>query len=180
MSLSRLVIHVVPWIAVFACAAGMAAPQEADREPLSSFPRSQLEIQSSGKRHELSVWVADTPSRRAQGLMFVTELRPLTGMLFVFPQPQTVSMWMKNTRISLDMLFVAADGRVIRIAPKARPESLATISSMGVVIGVIEIAGGEAERLGIHSGDRVIHPAFGSAQASDPRPSDHPVRHLLS
>ena len=87
-------------------------------------------------------------------------------------------MWMKNTRISLDMLFVAADGRVIRIAPKAKPESLATISSMGVVTGVIEIAGGEAERLGIHSGDRVVHPAFGPCLA--PRPSDHPVRHLLS
>src|SRR4249920_3723633 len=163
MSLFRLTARVVPWIAAVVCTAGVAAPQEADHEPLSSFPRSQLEIKSGDKHHELTVWVADTPSRRAQGLMFVTELRPLTGMLFVFPQPQTVSMWMKNTRISLDMLFVAADGRVIRIAPKAHPESLATISSMGVVTGVIEIAGGEAERLGIHSGDRVIHPAFGPA-----------------
>ena len=70
---------------------------------------------------------------------------------------------MKNTRISLDMLFVSADGRVIRVAPKAQPESLATITSMGMVTGVIEIAGGEAERLGIHNGDRVIHPAFGAS-----------------
>ena len=163
MSITRLVARVVAWIAVLACAAGIAAAQEPDHEPLSSFPRSQLEIQSGQKLHELTVWVANTPSRRQQGLMFVTELRPMTGMLFVFPQPQTVSMWMKNTRISLDMLFVAADGRVIRVAPKAKPESLATISSMGVVTGVIEIAGGEAERLGIHSGDRVIHPAFGPA-----------------
>jgi uncharacterized protein len=163
MSITRLVARVVAWIAVLACAAGIAAAQEPDHEPLSSFPRSQLEIQSGQKLHELTVWVANTPSRRQQGLMFVTELHPMTGMLFVFPQPQTVSMWMKNTRISLDMLFVAADGRVIRIAPKAKPESLATISSMGVVTGVIEIAGGEAERLGIHSGDRVIHPAFGPA-----------------
>jgi uncharacterized protein len=149
-------------IAALVCTLAVAAPQENAPEPLSSFPRSQLEIQSGVKRLELTVWVADTPSRRAQGLMFVTDLRPLTGMLFVFPQPQAVSMWMKNTRISLDMLFVAADGKVIRIAPKARPESLATITSMGMVTGVIEIAGGEAERLGIRSGDRVIHPAFGS------------------
>lgn len=163
MSLFRLTERVLPWIAAFVCTAGIAAPQEADHEPLSSFPQSQLEIQSGGKRHELRVWVADTPSRRAQGLMFVTELRPLTGMLFVFSQPQTVSMWMKNTRISLDMLFVSADGRVIRVAAKAQPESLATITSMGMVTGVIEIAGGEAERLGIHSGDRVIHPAFGAS-----------------
>jgi uncharacterized protein len=160
----RLAARVIPWIAAFVvCTTGTAAPQDADHEPLSSFPQSQLQIQSGEKRHEFTVWVADTPSRRAQGLMFVTELRPLTGMLFVFPQAQAVSMWMKNTRISLDMLFVSADGRVIRIAAKAKPESLATISSMGVVTAVIELAGGEAERLGIHSGDRVIHPAFGSA-----------------
>jgi uncharacterized membrane protein (UPF0127 family) len=155
-------IRATSWLLALVCTLAVAAPQENAPEPLSAFPRSQLEIASGAKRVELTVWVADTPSRRAQGLMFVTDLRPLTGMLFVFPEPQPVSMWMKNTRISLDMLFVAADGKVIRIAPKARPESLATISSMGIVTGVIEIAGGEAERLGIHSGDRVIHPAFGS------------------
>jgi uncharacterized protein len=155
-------LRAASWVGVLVCTLAGAAPQENAAEPLTSFPRSKLEIQSGAKRLELTVWVADTPSRREQGLMFVTDLRPLTGMLFVFPEPQPVSMWMKNTRISLDMLFVAADGKVIRIAPKARPESLATITSMGMVTGVIEIGGGEAERLGIHSGDRVIHPAFGS------------------
>jgi hypothetical protein len=149
-------------LAALACATSIAVTQEGAHEPLSSFPRSPLSIQSEGQRHEFKVWVADTPSRRGQGLMYVTTLQPLTGMLFVFPQPQAVSMWMKNTRISLDMLFVSADGHVIRIAPMTKPESLATISSMGFVTGVIEIAGGEAQRLGIHTGDRVIHPAFGS------------------
>src|SRR5262245_13964401 len=160
--MSPSAIRAASWLAAFVCTLATAAPDESAPEPLSAFPRSQLEIQSGPKRLELMVWIADTPSRRAQGLMFITDLRPMTGMLFVFPQPQPVSMWMKNTRISLDMLFVAADGKVIRVAPKAKPESLATISSMGMVTGVIEIAGGEAERLGIHSGDRVIHAAFGS------------------
>jgi hypothetical protein len=150
--------------ATLVCAAGLALAQESAHEPLSAFPRSPLSIQSDDARHEFTVWVADTPSRRAQGLMFVKSLAPGTGMLFVFAEPQGVSMWMKNTLISLDMLFVAANGQVIHIAADAKPESLATISSMGLVTGVIELAGGEARRLGIHTGDRVIHPAFGQGR----------------
>ena len=149
-------------VVALACVTSIAFAQEPTHEPLSAFPRSALSIQSEGQSHKFEVWVADTPSRREQGLMYVVTLQPMTGMLFVFPQPRAVSMWMKNTRISLDMLFVSAEGRVIRIAPKTKPQSLATISSMGLVTGVIEIAGGEAQRLGIRTGDRVIHPAFGA------------------
>ena len=162
MKLPRLSVRIGSALAALACASSIAIAQETAHEPLSSFPRSRLEIQSEKQRHEFKVWIADTPSRREQGLMYITTLQPMTGMLFLFPEPRAVSMWMKNTRISLDMLFVSADGHVIRIAPKTKPESLGTISSMGLVTGVIEIAGGEAQRLGIRTGDRVIHPAFGT------------------
>jgi uncharacterized membrane protein (UPF0127 family) len=137
-----------------------AHAQEPQHEPLDSFPRSHLDIESLSGKQRFEVWIADTASRRAQGLMFVKQLAPLRGMLFLYREPQLVSMWMKNTLIPLDMLFVSADGRIIRIAPRTTPQSLATITSMGPVTGVIEIAGGEAERLGIETGARVLHPAF--------------------
>lgn len=129
-------------------------------EPLSAFARSPLIIETRGGTKRFEVWHADSPARRSQGLMFVERLAPGTGMLFVYGAPGTVSMWMKNTLIPLDMLFVAADGRVTRIARNTKPRSLATISSMGPVTGVLEIGGGESARLGIDTGDRIVHPAF--------------------
>lgn len=130
-------------------------------ESLSAFARSPLTIETrAGAARRFEVWLADSPSRRTQGLMFVERLSPATGMLFVYGTPGTVSMWMKNTLVPLDMLFVAADGRVTRIARNTKPQSLATISSMGPVTAVLEIGGGESARLGIDTGDRIVHPAF--------------------
>lgn len=137
-----------------------AAARAETLETLEAFPKTSLEIESGSVRHRFSVWVADTAPRRAQGLMHVKPLAPMRGMLFLYPEAQVVSMWMKNTLIPLDMLFVAADGRIIRIAPQTKPLSLDPITSMGLVTGVIELAGGEAERLGIAPGARVLHPAF--------------------
>jgi uncharacterized membrane protein (UPF0127 family) len=148
-----------------AALAGVALAQtEAGLEPLDAFPQSGLEIETGGKPLKFDVWIADTTPRRAQGLMFVKSLAPLRGMLFVYPQPRVVSMWMKNTLIPLDMLFVAGDGRIIRIAQRTQPRSLEQITSMGPVVAVIEIAGGEAARLGIATGARVRHPALKNAQ----------------
>lgn len=147
----------------FVLAAPMTACAGAQDEALDSldtFPRSSLEIDSGTARHRFDVWVADTVPRRSQGLMHVKPLAPLRGMLFLYAEPQIVSMWMKNTLIPLDMLFVAADGRIIRIAARTRPHSLDSITSLGPVTAVLEIAGGEAERLGIRTGARVLHPAF--------------------
>ena len=144
------------------------AQTETDLEPLDAFPRSTLEIQGPKARHRFDVWVADTNPRRARGLMHVKALEPMHGMLFVYPEARVVSMWMKNTVIPLDMLFVAVDGRIIRIARRTQPLSLETITSMGPVTGVIELAGGEAERLGIETGARVMHPAFNSPVFGSP------------
>jgi uncharacterized protein len=130
------------------------------REPLQSFPHSDLVVAADGKALKFRVWVAATEPRRQQGLMWVRELEPRRGMLFVFDAPQIASFWMKNTLIPLDLLFIAPDGRIIRIAANAQPLSLATIDSMGVVRGVLELAGGTSAKLGIHNGDVVRHPAF--------------------
>jgi uncharacterized membrane protein (UPF0127 family) len=81
-------------------------------------------------------------------------------MLFVYPRPQMIAMWMKNTFIPLDMLFVAPDGRVTRVVENTEPQSLKTIESGGEVMGVVELAAGTVARLKIAPGAQVIHPAF--------------------
>jgi uncharacterized membrane protein (UPF0127 family) len=125
------------------------------------FDRSTLQIATPDARlHTINVWIADTDARRARGLMFVEQLDDDAGMLFIYPQPQPIAMWMKNTHVPLDMLFVNADGRVHRIVENTQPMSLDTISSDGVVLGVIELKAGSAARLKIRPGARVIHPAF--------------------
>lgn len=129
-------------------------------EPLERFTQSRLTIDSGGKSHAFRVWIADTPARREQGLMWIRSLPADRGMLFVFERPQPLSFWMKNTFVSLDLLFVAPDGRVIRIAENAKPQTLDTIDSMGVALGVLELKGGTAKRLGLKPGDRLNHPAF--------------------
>jgi uncharacterized membrane protein (UPF0127 family) len=92
--------------------------------------------------------------------MFVTRMDPDEGMLFDFGRQGPVSMWMKNTPLSLDMLFVEADGRILRIERETRPLSTGTIPSGGNVLAVVELLAGTAERLGIEAGDRVGHRLF--------------------
>ena len=92
--------------------------------------------------------------------MFVESMAEDGGMLLIYPQSQEISMWMKNTHLSLDMLFVSANGRVHSIVANTKPMSLDTISSNGTVRAVIELKAGSAARLNIRPGAQVIHPAF--------------------
>jgi uncharacterized membrane protein (UPF0127 family) len=125
------------------------------------FARSTLQIATPDARlHTFSIWVADNDVRRARGLMFVRELADDEGMLFIYPKAQPVSMWMKNTYIPLDMLFVRADGRIERIAKNTTPHSLETIESGNPVRAVVELKAGAAARLKLRAGAQVIHPAF--------------------
>jgi uncharacterized protein len=143
-------------------AAGPAVPAtEAAREPLDRLPTAELSVESAGRSHPFKVWIASTEARRNQGLMFVPKLPAARGMLFVFDAPQVASFWMKNTLIPLDLLFIAPDGRIIRVVENAVPRSEATIDSMGVVLGVLEVAGGTSQRLGFKAGDRIRYAAFG-------------------
>jgi hypothetical protein len=142
--------------ATFARADGSDA-RELDR----LFARSTLQIATPDARlHKFSIWVADNDARRARGLMFVRELGDDEGMLFIYPEVQPVNMWMKNTYVPLDMLFVRADGRIERIAQNTTPHSLETIGSGNPVRAVVEIKAGSAARLKIRPGAQVIHPAF--------------------
>lgn len=141
------------WIA--ACAAAACSAQSAALEDLATFPQTTLEIASGAERHEFRVWVADTPARQSQGLMFVRDLPADRGMLFVHAEPRVAGMWMKNTYIALDMLFVAPDGRIVHIAERTRPHSLATISAGVPVKAVLELRGGEVARRGLRVGDTV-------------------------
>jgi uncharacterized membrane protein (UPF0127 family) len=122
---------------------------------LDSFPKAQLEIRSAKDTHRFEIWIAETPSQQQQGLMFVRDLPEDRGMLFVAQPPRAFNMWMKNTFIPLDMIFIGADGRITSIAERTTPHSLDIVSS-GVAVGaILELKGGEAARRALRPGDRV-------------------------
>ncbi|MET0606923.1 MAG: DUF192 domain-containing protein [Beijerinckiaceae bacterium] len=118
-------------------------------------------VTAAGARHVFDVEVMRTDADRARGLMFRRFMPPERGMLFDFGRDGDVAMWMQNTYIPLDMLFIRRDGTVARIAANAEPLSTRTIPSGEPVLGVLELNGGEAARRGIAAGDRVEHPLFG-------------------
>lgn len=114
-----------------------------------------------GALHSFSVELALTPEEQRQGLMYRRELAEDAGMLFFYPACARAAFWMKNTYIPLDMIFVAADGRIVRIARMTEPETLDIHDSGLPVNGVFEVNGGLTERLGIKEGDFLRHPWFG-------------------
>lgn len=125
--------------------------------------QQQLAIRTSKGDRTFIVEIADTPHSREVGLMFRRELAADAGMLFDFSASEKVSMWMKDTLIPLDMLFIRADGSIANIAERTVPGSLTPIDSNGPVLGVLEVNGGTSARLGINAGDTVLHPLFGTA-----------------
>src|ERR1700756_5757308 len=129
---------------------------------LQRFATSELTIVSATGPHRFTVEVAETPAQMEQGLMFRRAMAPDAGMLFDYKQPTMATMWMRNTLIPLDMLFVDANGRIVNIHERAVPQSDAIIAAASPVRAVIELNGGTAARLGIKPGDRVLFPIFGS------------------
>jgi uncharacterized membrane protein (UPF0127 family) len=136
-------------------ASSAARAQEQPPVDLATFPRTTLEVVHRDRHYQFDVWIADTEARSEQGLMFVSDLPDSQGMVFPLEPPKVEAMWMKNTYIELDMLFVGTDGRVVKIIERARPLSLETLSSGQVVGAVVELKGGEAAKLGLAVGDRV-------------------------
>ena len=122
--------------------------------------RSALEIASKTGVHSFSVEVVDNEADRAKGLMFRRSLPEGTGMLFDFKAEQEVSFWMQNTYIPLDMIFIRADGRILRIAENTEPMSTKQVPSGGKVLAVLEVIAGTTRKLGIVAGDRVAHRIF--------------------
>jgi hypothetical protein len=128
--------------------------------PVLAQATEPLTVVTSTGRHVFQVEVMRTPEQRARGLMFRQHLPRDRGMLFDFESVQPVSMWMQNTYIPLDMVFIRADGTVARVAERTEPLSTRTIPSGEPVLGVLEVNGGIAAEIGLKAGDRIEHPLF--------------------
>jgi hypothetical protein len=138
--------------AVVLCALAGRGAQAANVQPLEIVTKSGVQV--------FSVEMATTEQEKETGLMYRKELADGKGMLFDFSPEQEVSMWMKNTYIPLDMIFIRADGRILRIAENTEPLSTRIIPSGGLAKGVLEVIAGTAKKYGIEPGDRVGHPLF--------------------
>ena len=140
------------WLAHLVVAFGLLAggrAAAADLHPLEIVTRSGVQV--------FSVEEAKSDQERERGLMFRTALPEGQGMIFDFSPEQNVSMWMKNTLIPLDMIFIRADGRILRIAENTRTQSEDIIPSGGPVRAVVEVIAGTARKYGIAAGDKVSY-----------------------
>ncbi|HET6536108.1 MAG TPA: DUF192 domain-containing protein [Sphingomicrobium sp.] len=130
---------------------------EPQGNPQTGLRQVPLTIRSANGVHKFEVAVAATPREQELGLMFRRSLAPDEGMIFPFDPPQEVAFWMKNTLIPLDMVFIAADGSIARVAT-AKPLDETPVPSTAPIVAVLEIAGGRAGELGIRAGDKVNWP----------------------
>src|SRR2546423_4146413 len=149
---TRAWLWVAVAIAAVLCACADISARAASFQPLEIVTKTGVQV--------FSVEMATTEEEKTTGLMYRKELPDGRGMLFDFSPEQQVSMWMKNTYISLDMIFIRADGRILRIAESTEPMSTKIISSGGLAKGVLEVIAGTAQKYGIAPGDRVAHPLF--------------------
>jgi len=144
-SIAAFVLALSPVAVSAAVAADSVRPAE----------RLPLVIRGKGKVHHFRVELADTPGEQARGLMYRTGLEPDGGMIFPFPFPRNATLWMKNTVIPLDIIFIGPDRRILNIAADTVPYSLDSVISEGTAGAVLELNGGRAAQLGITAGDRV-------------------------
>lgn len=159
----RAALAVAALMAAAACTA-----DEPDRQlppELAGLPMSEVAVETASGTHEFRVWIAADPVSRANGLMLVREIPPDHGMLFLFERAQYTTFWMRDTILSLDLVFIGADGRVVNIAHGARPLTEDPIPSAAPVIAVLEILAGTAARIGLAVGDRVELPRRPAASA---------------
>jgi uncharacterized protein len=152
-------------VAAFLLYPAVGAPDASAQraQSLAAFSREALTIRSGDTTHTFSVELALNNRQQMQGLMFRRRMAADAGMLFVYSREEPTAMWMKNTYIPLDMLFIAGDGTIRRIAERTVPMSEAVIASGGPVVAVLELNAGTASRLGLKPGDRIISSALGTA-----------------
>jgi uncharacterized protein len=163
-SMKRFLILIAIVLAIANLPEGRVGSASAQRmDNLVSFTRDALTIRSGETTHEFSVELALNNRQQMQGLMFRQRMASNEGMLFVYRRQEPVAMWMKNTFIPLDMLFIARDGTVRRIAERTVPMSEEIIPSGGPVSAVLELNAGTASRLGLKPGDKVFSKALGTA-----------------
>jgi hypothetical protein len=141
---------------------GPAVPAQARAPIEAGKPQTGLKViplsieTSDGNRHAYRVEVAASSGEQAHGMMFRTSVPAGTGMIFPMDPPRDAGFWMENTLVPLDLLFIGADGRIRNIASDAVPRSRAVLQSFGPVAAVLELAGGEAARIGAKPGDKVV------------------------
>lgn len=129
---------------------------------VAKMRKEPLTISTSSGQYEFEIEVAESEADKAMGLMFRQTLGRRAGMLFAYERPFEITMWMKNTYISLDMIFIRQDGLVHRIAKGTEPFSEAVVASQGDVSAVLEVAAGVADEIGLKAGDKVEHRLFSS------------------
>jgi uncharacterized membrane protein (UPF0127 family) len=155
---SRPLLSTLCVFALILTTATLSHAQSGPLEDLSNFPRTTLEILHGKSKKDprvFDVWIANTPPRQEQGLMFVRDLPQGQGMLFPQKKLLKMNMWMKDTYVELDMLFIGEKGAIDQIVEHATPLSLSNIISNKPVSAVLELRGGEAARLELKVGDRV-------------------------
>jgi uncharacterized protein len=157
----KLALRLAAAFAMAALIFGPVAPRVVAEEQTAPVQTERLEIVTATGPHAFNVEVARSEKDRARGLMFRRSLPQDHGMLFLFENERPIAMWMKNTYIPLDMVFVSRKGRVTSVARGAIPLSEAVIPSGGPVYAVIELAAGAANAIGLSVGDQVRHPEFG-------------------
>lgn len=148
----------------------MSAPvlaQDGDIEEIDFGAPEALKIVSDTSTHDFSVEIADTAEKQTRGLMYRDVIDPDKGMLFEYAEQGVLSIWMKNTAVPLDIIFIRKNGKILKIEHSATPYSLRSISSEATVAGVLELAGGRALELGIMPGDEVKHPFFGNVETEE-------------
>jgi uncharacterized membrane protein (UPF0127 family) len=126
----------------------------------AELPRDIVLVEAGGSQYRFEVEVADDPAERAEGLMYRESLADNAGMLFLYPKPQPVQFWMKNTPLSLDIVFVRADGTIAHIAESTIPMSEDLIPSGEPVRAVLEVKAGTMRQLGVTAGDRLRNAAY--------------------
>lgn len=160
---ARVTIAMGAALVALVAVASIAPLSPALSQAALSTPPQQLErltIVTASGEHTFQIEVARTDEQRARGLMFRRFMPEDRGMLFDFKIEQPVMMWMRNTYIPLDMIFISRDGRVINVAEDTEPLSERTIASAAPAFAVLEVNAGVARKIGLKAGDRISHAMF--------------------
>lgn len=153
----RQTVFALAALALTACATASEAgvPQQ--------LPLTPLAIQTATGTHAFQVQVAASNAEKETGLMFRASMPADEGMIFDYGAAQTVYIWMKNTLIPLDLIYIRSDGTVSSVYEGAQPGDLTPRGSKEPVVAVLELNAGAADRIGLAPGDRVLHAIFGTA-----------------
>ncbi|MEZ5758967.1 MAG: DUF192 domain-containing protein [Emcibacteraceae bacterium] len=128
----------------------------------SNFPRDTLSIKTADNVYNFDIELALDDNHRQYGLMYRDHLPEMSGMLFIYDRARNIAMWMKNTFIPLDIVFIDEAGKIINIAKSAKPKDLSQIPSKGPAKAALELNGGLTDKLGINVGDEILYPTFGN------------------